>query len=246
MTNRLANKVAIVTGGAAGIGLATVKDFLDEGAQVIFTDIDAEKGQQVQRDLADKAIFVQQDVSQEDDWLKLIARVQKDFGTLDILVNNAGVMPSVKPITEITTAEFQKRLDVNLTGTFFGTKYGMNIMKDHGGGSIVNISSLGGLRGIATAADYCATKGGVRLMSKAAALDAADNHFNVRVNTVHPGYIKTAMTPEAGREMMATATPIGRMGSPKEIADTILFLASDEASFITGTELAVDGGLTAR
>ncbi len=172
-------------------------------------------------------------------------KVQEQYGTLDILVNNAGVVPSVKPITEITTADFKKRLDVNLTGTFFGTKYGMNLMKNHGG-SIVNISSLGGLRGIATAADYCATKGGVRLMSKAAALDAADNHFNVRVNTVHPGYIKTAMTPEAGRQMMANATPIGRMGSPKEIADTVVFLASEESSFITGTELAVDGGLTAR
>lgn len=244
--DRLTGKVAIVTGAASGIGLETTKKFLDEGARVVFTDVNEAAGQKLANELGDHALFLEQDVSSEDDWQHVVATTIKQFGNLTILVNNAGVPPTVKPIDQIDVAQFKRVIDVNLVGTFLGTKYAMSYMKDHDGGSIVNISSMGGIVGIATAADYNASKGGVRLMTKGAALDAAYGKYNVRVNSVHPGYIQTGMLPDDALKMMEKTTPVGRIGQPSDIADACVYLGSDESGFITGTELIVDGGFTAQ
>lgn len=244
--NRLKGKVAIVTGAASGIGLETVKRFLNEGAQVIFTDVNTDKGNQLDTELGPQATFCHQDVSDETTWKKVVQLATQQYGHLDILVNNAGVPPTTTSIEKIELSQFKRVIDVNLVGTFLGMKYAMLYMKEHGGGSIVNISSMGGIVGIATAADYNASKGGVRLMTKGAALDAAYGHYNVRINSVHPGYIKTGMIPEDSLEMMNKTTPIGRIGQPQDIADACVYLASDESSFVTGTELIVDGGFTAQ
>lgn len=244
--NRIKDKVAVVTGGASGIGLGIVKKFVDEGAKVVFTDINQDRGSEVEDTFEKNVSFLQQDVSKEDDWIRVINDTLTAYGQVDIVVNCAGVPPAQKPIEQISLEQFQKVIDINLTGTFLGIKHGFRAMKSGNGGSIINISSLGGLVGIATGADYNASKGGVRLMTKGAALDAAYGHYNIRVNSVHPGYIKSNMIPEESETFMNNDTPLGHMGLPKDVASACLFLASDESTFITGTELVVDGGVFAK
>ncbi len=243
---RIENKVAIVTGGASGIGLGIVKKYLAEGATVIFTDINQEKGQEIAAELGEKAIFKVQNVAKEEDWQRVVGETVEQFGQLDVVVNCAGLPPAQQSIEEISLEQFQRVIDVNLTGTFLGIKHGFIAMKKGNGGSIINISSLGGLVGIATGADYNASKGGVRLMTKGAALDAAYGQYHIRVNSVHPGYIKSNMVPEEAEAFMSKDTPLGHMGTPEDIANMCLFLASDESSYITGTEMIVDGGVFAK
>lgn len=243
---KLDGKVAIVTGAASGIGLETAERFLKEGAKVTFTDVNQEKGQALATKLGDQALFLTQDVSSEDDWINVVQTTLDHFGGLDILVNNAGVPPTTVSIEQVALSQFKHVIDVNLVGTFLGIKHAMLYMKEHHGGSIVNISSMGGIVGIATAADYNASKGGVRLMTKGAALDAAYGKYGVRINSVHPGYIKTGMLPPEAEDMMAKTTPLGHIGQPNDIASACVYLASDDASFVTGTELIVDGGFTAQ
>lgn len=254
---RMEGKVGLVTGGATGIGRACALRLAAEGARIAVADIDRAGGEAVAGEIQDKrgeAIFVALDVTREDDWRGAIDQVMAAFGRLDTLVNNAGVAEIV-PVEDMTLDSWRRTMAVNLDGVFLGTKHAIGAMARSGGGSIVNISSILGITGIAGAASYCASKGGVRLFTKAAALDCAKAKNGIRVNSVHPGYIHTAMMEDTcrrdygdiptGLKELGKLHPIGRVGEPEEIADGVLFLASDESKFVTGTELVIDGGYTA-
>jgi NAD(P)-dependent dehydrogenase (short-subunit alcohol dehydrogenase family) len=249
---RVQDKVALITGGASGIGLAAAKLFAEEGATVIIADRDAAAGQSAAAALA-RAQFHRLDVTSEDDWISVTDAVLRDHGRLDILVNSAGVV-LFKDIEQTTLDEWRALMAVNLDGTFLGCKHAVRVMKDRGGGAIVNMSSVAGLIGSGNLAAYSASKGGVRLLTKSVALHCARKRYNIRCNSVHPSFAETPMlqsmlasarNPEKLAANFATAAPLGRLAQPIEIARTILFLASDESAFTTGAELVVDGGLTA-
>lgn len=260
MGERVAGKVAIVTGGASGIGRASAVRLADEGAIVVVTDIQDDHGKAVVSQIeaaGGSAQYAHHDVTSEDAWIALVESVMSDHGRLDVLVNNAGIGLGAS-IIEMPLADWQRQQAVNLDGVFLGLKHCIPAMRDTGGGSIVNMSSVAGLKGSARLAGYNATKGGVRLLTKGVALECAQNRWNVRVNSVHPGIIDTpiwetvvpgSLLPD-GRPLdvaaMATmAVPTGELGTPKDIANGVLFLASDESSYITGTELVIDAGLSA-
>jgi 3(or 17)beta-hydroxysteroid dehydrogenase len=243
---RVQDKVALITGGASGIGFAAAELFADEGAGVIATDLNPPS-------FKTAAAAYKLDVTREDDWVAVTDRVVRDFGRIDILVNSAGVS-LLKDIEATTLDEWRALMAVNLDGTFLGCKHAVRVMKDCGGGSIVNMSSVAGIIGTSHLAAYGASKGGVRLLTKSVALHCARKDYNIRCNSVHPSFADTPMleamvnsarNPEKLAASFATASPLGRVARPEEIARTILFLASDEASFTTGAELVVDGGLTA-
>ena len=251
---RISGKVAIVTGAASGLGGAISSLFAKEGARVIATDINETGGQAgVDKILAEggEAIFVRQDVSLEEDWQKLMSFNMERYGCLDIHVNCAGVFLTGS-IDSLTLEQWRWMMSINLDGVFLGIKYAAEAMKKNNGGSIINISSVGGLVGTIDSAPYNASKGGVRLLSKAAAMEfsKAGHDFNIRVNSVHPGVIETPMTapmiqdPEGEAEMLSW-TPIGHFGEPMDVAYGVLFLASEESKFITGSELVIDGGWSA-
>ncbi|WP_235995168.1 SDR family NAD(P)-dependent oxidoreductase [Secundilactobacillus yichangensis] len=249
MMDRLVGKVALVTGGAAGIGLATVKRFLAEGATVVFTDINDQAGKEQEQKMGtDKAVFMKQDVSKEADWIRVIDETVKRFGTIDILFNNAGIFKLIN-LPAITEEEWDRTMSINVKGAFLGMKHVIPLMAKNGGGSVINASSAAGLVGSAQTVLYGASKGAVRLMTKHAAIEYAPQQ--VRVNSVHPGLIATEMTDYAANAYQQSKAdlgkihPLGRLGKPEEIAATVAFLASDDASFITGVEIPVDGGLTA-
>lgn len=254
---RVDRKVAIVTGAASGLGEAQAKTLAREGAGVVITDLNEKDGDRVVADIQDaggKALFIFQDVTNPDGWTEVIKKTVAEFGSLHILVNNAGIAP-IQDFETTTLEEWRKVTSVNLDGVFLGTQAAVNYMKDNGGGSIVNMSSVMGLVGNAgSSAAYCASKGGVRLYSKAAAVHCGRHGYQIRVNSVHPGYIMTPMVEkivqgnnsQAFLEKVKMLHPIGRLGEPQEIANGVLFLASDEASFITGSELVIDGGYTAQ
>ena len=271
-TGRIAGRVAFVTGGASGIGRAAAIALAREGGAVMLTDIDAEGGRETAAMIeatGGTAQFRGQDVIEEDRWAELIARTLALFGRLDILVNNAGIGIGV-PITEMTLDQWNKQLSINLTGVFLGMKHAIPAMRtakpsgSYRGGSIINISSVAGLVGSPGLTAYCATKGGVRLFSKAVAMECAAAGDGIRVNSVHPGIIDTpiwgkidaggilqALAPEGTNvppadAIAAAGTPLGFAGLPSDIADGIVFLASDESRYMTGTELVIDGGWTAR
>jgi 3(or 17)beta-hydroxysteroid dehydrogenase len=236
---RVQDKVALVTGGASGIGFAVAKLFAEEGATVVLTDHDA----------ASRLL----DVTREDEWVAVTDGVVRDFGRIDILVNNAGVV-LFKDIEATTLEEWRDLMAVNLDGVFLGCKHAVRVMKDRGSGSIVNMSSVAGLIGHGNLAAYCASKGGVRLLTKSVALHCARKGYNIRCNSVHPSFAETPMlqsmiaaarNPEKLAAGFAAAAPLRRLAQPIEIARMILFLASDESAFTTGAELVVDGGLTA-
>ncbi len=253
---RFRGKVALVTGAASGIGLATARMFHGEGARVVLTDLRGPAAQAAAAELSrsgDAAEGLRHDVVSEDDWRAAIRRALELFGRVDVVVNSAGVT-LVKSIEETTLEEWRRVLEINLTGTFLGTKFAIEAMRT-GGGAIVNLSSVEGLVGNASLAAYTASKAGVRLLSKSAALHCAASGYGIRVNSVHPGYISTPMVhdavgrvrdPDALEERLRRLHPVGRFGTAEEVAAGILFLASDEASFITGTELVIDGGYTAQ
>ncbi len=257
-TYDLNEKVALVTGGASGIGAETARLLAAKGAAVAIADIDAEGGAAnaaMITKAGGRAAHITLDVTSEASWEAAMAAVVAQFGGLHILLNGAGI-ELVAKIVDTSLADFQKVMAVNLDGVFLGIKHAMPTMRDSGGGSIINISSIAGLRGYMRQIAYCGSKGGVCLMTKAAAMEAAHYGYNVRVNSVHPGAIETPMVEalvahrdaagqKAAMEKMRQMHPIGRMGQPIDIANAILFLASDASSFMTGAEIVVDGGITA-
>lgn len=266
---RLKGKVALVTGAAKGIGAATAKVLAREGAKVVCTDVDEKAGLAVADVIANaggEAAFMRHDVVDEAQWEAAVKLAEDRFGGLHVLVNNAGIAPEGGPIEEKTLASWRRTIEVDLDSVFLGCKHGIRTIKKYTskggmGGSIINLSSILGLVGQPNASDYNAAKGGVRLMTKSVALECAEAGYNIRVNSVHPGYIDTPMVadalnrgvvsgqavgPNEMRELLTMLHPIGRLGVDTEIANAILFLSSDESSFMTGTEVVVDGGYTTR
>jgi len=251
---RVQDKVAIVTGGGTGIGEASAELLASEGAHVIITDIKADKGQEVADRIGRGTSFVEADVSSESDWQALIDKVLNDHGSLDILVNNAGVgIP--KNVEETTLEDWRFVMNANLDGVFLGTRYGIQAMKETGGGSIINMSSIEGLVGDSRLTAYNASKSGVIGLSKSSALHCAQEGLGIRVNTIHPGFIWTKMVrgfvksqddPEEAKKALESGHALGHLGEPNDIAYGVLYLASDESKFVTGTELVIDGGYTAQ
>ena len=252
--SRLADKTALITGGASGIGLATARRFLDEGARVLITDIDETKAAATKAVLEEEAHFLPHDVTSESDWEQVMRSAKETLGGVDILLNCAGVLTYGG--IELTSFELWRHtLSVNLDGTFLGCRAAVRAMRERGGGSIINLSSSAGLVGHPDSAAYDASKGGVRLLTKSVALYCAREGYGVRCNSVHPGGTYTPMVrnhfdaqpdPKAEEAAWLAALPLGRFAEAEEIAAMILFLASDEASFVTGAEFVIDGGKTAR
>ncbi|MGX7058599.1 SDR family NAD(P)-dependent oxidoreductase [Vagococcus humatus] len=243
--NRLQNKVAIVTGGSSGIGRKTVELFIQEGATVIACDINEEALTQLKKEVP--ITTKKLDISSEENWQQVLKEINEEFGRIDILINNAGVS-SDKGLAQTTPKDWEFQYKINSLGPFLGIKHVTPYMKENNGGAIVNTVSYTALIGSGTNA-YTASKGATRAISKAAAVDLAP--FNIRVNSVYPGVIQTPMS-EAVSEMkealnyLISHTPLGRLGKPEEVANTLLFLASDEASYITGAEVVIDGGYSAK
>lgn len=253
-------KVALVTGAASGIGAACAETLAREGAKVALTDIDEAGLREVAARIAKAggtAITLRQDVTDEARWIEVVAEVERAFGKLDVLVSNAGIGIMV-PVLQMSLADWRRQNAINLDGVFLSVKHCVPAIARAGGGSVIIMSSLAGLRGAAGLAGYCATKGGVRLFAKAVALECAAANLNVRVNTVHPGIIATPIwdkIPAGGvlppgrnagfdpEAMSQTAVPLKRAGQAQDIANGVLFLASDASSYMTGSELVIDGGM---
>jgi NAD(P)-dependent dehydrogenase (short-subunit alcohol dehydrogenase family) len=259
MADRVKGKVALVTGGASGIGRACALLLAKEGAAVAVTDIQDDAGKGVVHAIkaaGGAGLYLHHDVADEAAWESVVAQTKDRFGRLDILVNNAGIAIAGSVLT-MTLADWRRQQAINLDGVFLGVKHSLPLMRASGGGSIINISSLAGLRGSATLAGYCATKGGVRLFTKAVAMECAAARDNVRVNSVHPGIIETpiwlGIVPGASGAnapnldaMSEQVVPIGSKGVPEDIAQGVLYLASDESRYVTGSELVIDGGMSTR
>ncbi|MBV9638676.1 MAG: glucose 1-dehydrogenase [Mycobacteriaceae bacterium] len=238
---RLDGKVALITGGARGMGKSHVRHFVAEGARVVFGDVLDDKGRYVADGLGAQACrYVHHDVTSEEDWAAAVATATEAFGGLDVLVNNAGVLRFAS-ITDMPLAEFRQILDVNAVGCWLGMKSVIEPMKAAGGGSIINVSSIEGLRGAPWVHGYVASKWAVRGLTKSAALELAAQ--NIRVNSIHPGFIRTPMTKHLPEDMVTV--PLGRPGEPIEVSTFVLFLASDESSYATGSEFVMDGGVVA-
>jgi NAD(P)-dependent dehydrogenase (short-subunit alcohol dehydrogenase family) len=258
---QLDGKIAIVTGGASGIGAACSQTLAREGAKIVISDIDDPRGDALAAQLnaaGQEALYLSHDVTDERRWQEVVAETERRYGRLDILICNAGIGLMVPSIVDMSLSDWRRQTAVNLDGVFLSVKYGIPLMRRSGGGSIVMTSSIAGLRGSATLAGYCATKGGVRLFAKAIAMECASRGDGIRVNSVHPGIIDTPIwgkirpdlvaggrnAPIDVEEMGRRGAPLGRVGQPQDIANGVLFLVSDAASYITGTELVIDGGIT--
>lgn len=253
--DRIKGKVALITGAASGIGRATAKLFAKEGAKVVIGDINVEGGKKVAEEInreGAEAIFVEHDVTIEPEWENIIKETLAKYDKLDILVNNAGTM-ILKAIEDMTMEEWRFQLGANLDGVFLGIKHGIRTMKKSGGGSIINTSSTAAFIGtIKDGAAYTVSKAGVHLLTKSAALECSKMgyDYNIRVNSIHPGSTRTPLTEglmkdDFMRKLTETTLPIGHQGDPIDIAYAMLYLASDESKFATGTGLVVDGGMTA-
>lgn len=248
---RVAGKVALVSGGARGIGAATAKLLAGEGAAVVLADVLEAEGKATETEIAEssgRATFMRLDVADEQNWQQVIDATVAAYGKLDVVVNNAGISGRAT-VAETEAETWDRVMAVNGKGVFLGTKLAIPELRRAGGGSIINISSIYGIVGSETSAAYHASKGAVRIFTKSAAIQyAADG---IRVNSVHPGFVDSPMTassharPEV-HNLRIERTPLGRMGTPEDIAAGILYLASDESSFVTGSELVIDGGMTAR
>ena len=263
---RVSGKVALVTGAASGIGRACAERLAAEGATVILTDLQDEAGAAVVEAIgaaSGSARYLHQDVTDEAGWAQVIASIAAQVGRIDILVNNAGIGLGGSVI-EMSLADFRRQMAVNVEGVFLGVKHAIPLMRKSGdGGSIINMSSVAGLKGAASLAGYCASKGAVRLFTKAVALECAAAQDRIRVNSVHPGIIETPIWDtiigtggpgaNAGPQRAATldamasvAAALGHKGQPGDIAEGVLWLASEESRYVTGAELVIDGGLTLR
>ncbi|MFN0000962.1 MAG: glucose 1-dehydrogenase [Burkholderiaceae bacterium] len=255
---RLANKVALITGAGSGLGEATAHRLAEEGAHVVASDIDAAAVARVVAAIVAKggsAEAQQQDVTDEARWQELIADMLARLGQIDILVNNAGIVMTGSA-EDTSVDDWRRTQQVNLDAVFVGTREAIRAMK-HRGGSIINISSIDGIIGEPMAAAYSASKGGVRIFTKSAALHCANKGYRIRVNSLHPGVIRTPMVenafaalPPADRQALIARLeaqiPLGAWGEPVDIANGVLFLASDESRYMTGAELVIDGGYTAK
>ena len=249
---RLENKVALISGGARGMGASEAILFASEGAKVVIGDVLEDEGRQTEAQINEsggECLFLRLDVTSESNWQDAVAATVSRFGKLDILVNNAGIFP-LGTVEDTSEDLWDRVMAINAKGVFMGTKYAIPEMRKTGGGSIINISSIAGLIGSRGAAAYGASKGAVRIFTKSTAIQyAADG---IRANSVHPGIIETPMsiptilTTEEQRDTQINRTPLGRIGTADDVASGILFLASDESSFMTGSELVIDGGLTAQ
>lgn len=242
---RLNGKIAIVTGGGSGIGRATSLLFAENGANVVVADVDVEGGEETARLLNGKGIFIKTNVAESREIKHLIQETINQFGTIDILVNNAGISNSEVRSMDMTEEEWDRVIDINLKSVFLGIKYAAPEMMKKGSGSIINTASLLGLKGQKYLSAYNASKGGVVILTKNAALEYGK--YGIRVNAIAPGVIDTKIIEgwkqnERKWPIISRANALGRIGTPQEVAQAILFLASDEASFITGTTLSVDGG----
>ena len=241
---KLLDKVAIVTGGARGMGESHVRRFVEEGAKVVFTDINEEVGEKLAAELGDNALFVKHDVTDEAGWQEVIEKTEAAFGPVNVLVNNAGISMS-KSIFDMSVEDYKKIIDINQVSVFLGIKAVLPSMQKAEGGSIVNISSMNGIVG--GAIGYTDSKFAVRGMTKAAALQVG--HLGIRVNSVHPGVIETPMVTEGDAveqiKEFAKHIPMRRMAQSEEVTNMVLFLASEESSYSTGSEFIIDGGLTA-
>ena len=262
MAGQVAGKVALVTGGASGIGQAVAELLAEEGATVVVTDMDELKGPDVVAGIKKagrEAVFLHQDVTSEPRWAEVVGEIEKRVGRLDVLVSNAGIGIGAASIVDMSLADWRRQMAVNLDGVFLSVKYSLPLMRKTGGGSIIMMSSLAGLRGSPTLAGYSATKGGVRLFAKSIAMECASVGDGIRVNSVHPGIIDTPIwykIPAGGASTgqnapidfeaaAKLATPLGRPGRAREVAQGVLFLASDASSYLTGSELVIDGGMFA-
>ncbi|AWE07663.1 3-alpha-hydroxysteroid dehydrogenase [Lysinibacillus sp. 2017] len=242
---RLENKVAIITGAAQGMGAAHAKRFIEEGAKVVLTDLNEEKGSALAAELGESAIFVKHNVTSEEEWAVVIKKAEEAFGPVNILVNNAGISIN-KGLLDISLDEYRRIVDINQVSVLLGMRAVVPSMKKTEKGSIVNISSMNGL--VAGAIGYTDTKFAVRGMTKAAAIELAGQ--GIRVNSVHPGVIATPMIQQADAkdaiEEFAKYIPLKRVAQPEEVSNIVLFLASEESSYSTGSEFVIDGGLTAQ
>jgi NAD(P)-dependent dehydrogenase (short-subunit alcohol dehydrogenase family) len=250
MPGRVEGKVALVSGGSRGQGAEHVRLLAEEGAAVVFGDILDDAGGNLAKELSDAGLrvrYLHLDVTDRGDWVAAADLCEQEFGGLDILVNNAGIVGSTTSVTDETAAGWQRLIDVNQTGVLFGMQVAIEAMRRHGGGSIINISSIWGKAGTDDYIGYQATKGAVRLMTKSAALTYASD--GIRVNSVLPGLVMTPMLddePEESITELARTTPLGRGAEPREISFGILYLASDESAFVTGIDLVIDGGFLTR
>ncbi len=252
-------KVALVTGGASGIGEASAETLAREGAKVVVTDIDQARGEAVVGRITEaggEAAFLAQDVTDEARWQEVVAQTEDRFGRLDVLFSNAGIGIACS-IFDMSLADWRRQTAINLDGVFLSVKHAVPVMRRAGGGSIIITSSLAGLRGSGGLAGYCATKGGVRLFAKAVAMECAAANDRIRVNTIHPGIIDTPIwgkIPNGGvytgsnaaadpNQLAAASVPIGTAGTAQDIANSVLFLASDASSYMTASEIVVDGGI---
>ena len=246
----LSNKVAIVTGATSGIGRTCCEVLARAGAKIIATGRNEGRGEKTVKAIKDsggEAIFFKQDVCSEKDWERCIYLTKENFNRLDILVNNAGAF-LIKSLEDTTVEEFNSLVSTNVESVFLGMKYCMPVMDEKGGGAIVNVSSLMGVVGLPDASAYCSSKGAICGMTRSAALEAAMNGRNIRINTMVPGVIWTEMLigsygeDKSVKEFLTEETPLKRLGNTNDIANAILYLVSEESSFVTGTELIVDGG----
>ena len=253
---RVAGKVALVTGAGLGLGRASSLLLASEGARLVVSDIDESLAGNTAAEIVEaggEALALRHDVSKSDDWAAVIAVVEQRFGRLDVLVNNAGIAIA-KNIEDTSLEEWRRTMAVNLDGVFLGCQEGVKLMKKSGGGSIINLSSIDGIIGEADLAAYCASKGGVRTLTKAVAVHCAEQRYGIRCNSIHPGYIWTPQTENYLRDLgtleqekakALSRHPIGFLGEPNDIAYMVLYLASDESKFVTGSEMVVDGGYLA-
>lgn len=240
---RLENKIALITGAAQGMGESHARTLLREGAKVVLTDLNAEKGEALVKELGENAFFVKHDVTNENDWKNVIRETENKFGSINILVNNAGISFN-KSFEEITLDDYMKIVNINQVSVFLGMKYAQPSMAKADGGSIINVSSINGIVG--GAVGYTDTKFAVRGITKAGALEFAKD--NIRVNSIHPGVVETPMVTEGDSyeliQQYAKTIPLGRMAQSQDISDLVLFLASDDSRYSTGAEFVVDGGIT--
>ena len=251
---RLEGKTALVTGAASGIGLQTSIRLAEEGALVMMTDINIEEGLQQAEKLSANAAFLKLDITEEEEWISVLDETVKRFDRLDILVNSAG-MVLIADVEQITLEDWRKVHAVNLDGTFLGCKHGVRVMKEFGAGSIINLSSVSGMIGGFNLAAYNSSKGAVRMLTKSVALHCARAGYGIRCNSIHPTFIETPMLEsmirdspdsEKARQTLVRQVPLGRIGKPDDVANMIVYLASDESTFVTGTEMVIDGGVIAQ